>query len=107
MTDNRVAVILVDYPRQQRLKILGRAQIFEGAEARDWIVKVRDPAYKATIDRVFAIQVEALDWNCSQHIIPRFTEEEIRQVLEPVERRMQELQDDNKKLRERLASAGK
>ena len=29
-TDNRVALIMVDYPRQARLKILGRAEIFEG-----------------------------------------------------------------------------
>jgi len=41
MTDNRVALILVDYPRQLRLKILGRVEIFEGERARDWIEKVR------------------------------------------------------------------
>src|SRR5712671_4621531 len=29
-TDNRVALILIDYPRQARLKILGRAEIVEG-----------------------------------------------------------------------------
>ena len=43
MTDNRVAMILVDYPRQLRLKILGRAEIFEGEQAQEWIEKVRDP----------------------------------------------------------------
>lgn len=34
MTEDRVALILVDYPRQARLKILGQVKIFEGAEAR-------------------------------------------------------------------------
>jgi uncharacterized protein len=49
------------------------------------------------------IRIEAFDWNCQQHIIPRFTEEEIRDVLEPVERQMHELQEDTAKLRKELA----
>ena len=72
-TDNRVALILVDYPGQARLKILGRAEILEGGDAREWIERVRDPGYKAVIERVFVIRVEAFDWNCPQHITPRFT----------------------------------
>src|SRR5882757_7955567 len=35
-TDNRVALILLDYPRQLRLKILGRVEILEGEQAIDW-----------------------------------------------------------------------
>jgi uncharacterized protein len=102
-TNDRVALILVDYPRQLRLKILGHAQILEGDAAKDWISKVRDPGYKATVERVFVIHVEAFDWNCQQHITARFTEEEIQEALEPFETRMQKLEDDNKKLREELA----
>ncbi len=107
MTDNRVALIMVDYPRQLRLKILGRAEIFEGEQAKEWTKKVVDPAYKAVVERVFVIRVEAFDWNCQQHIVPRFTEEEIREVLAPAEKRMQELEQDNQKLREELAQIRK
>ena len=103
MTDNRVALILVDYPRQLRLKILGRAEIFEGEQAKDWIGKVRDPDYKAIVERVYVIRVEAFDWNCQQHIIPRYTAEEIREALVPAEKQMQELQEQNEKLRKQLA----
>jgi len=106
LTDNRVALIFVDYPRQQRLKILGRAEIFEGDKAKEWLAKVRDPGYKAVAERVYVIHVEAFDWNCPQHIVPRFTEEEIRQALEPVEKQMEELEAENKKLREQLAQIG-
>lgn len=98
MTDNRVALILVDYPRQLRLKLLGHVQIFEGAQAKEWIERVRDVGYKASIERVYVIRVEAFDWNCQQHIIPRFTEEEIGEALAPLEKRMQGLEDENKKL---------
>ncbi len=32
---------------------------------------------------MFVIHVEAFDWNCQQHITPRFTEKQIRSVLAP------------------------
>jgi len=102
-TDNRVALIFVDYPGQQRLKILGRVEIFEGDQGKEWLKKVSDPGYQATPERVFVIRVEAFDWNCPQHITPRFTEDEIREVLAPLEKQMQELQEENMRLREELS----
>jgi uncharacterized protein len=102
MTDDRVALILVDYPRQLRLKILGRVKIIEGVEAKEWIEKVRQPADDAIIERVFVIKVEASDWNCQQHITPRFTEEQIRSALETIEKHVQALEQENLELRSRL-----
>ena len=102
MTDARVALIMVDYPRQTRLKILGQARIFEGKEAAPWLDKLRDPAYEGIIERVFVIRVEASDWNCQQHITPRFSEEEIRGALQPWEERLEALEKENEELRLRL-----
>jgi len=107
MTDNLVALILVDYPRQQRLKILGRVEIFEGEKAQEWLEKVRDPEYKAITERVYIIRVEAFDWNCPQHIVPRFTEEEIRDVLVPVEKHVHELELENQNLRNEITRLNK
>jgi predicted pyridoxine 5'-phosphate oxidase superfamily flavin-nucleotide-binding protein len=104
-TDNRVALIMVDYPRQARLKLLGRTEVFEGDQARDWIARLRDPKEKTPIERVFLIRIEAFDWNCPQHITPRFTEEEIKEALAPLERQMQDLEQENKRLREEVAQA--
>jgi len=98
-TDNRVALILIDYPRQARLKLLGRAQILEGDQAKEWIERVRHPEYRAAVESVFVIHIEAFDWNCPQHIVPRFTAEEIQKALAPVEERMQELELENERLR--------
>ena len=103
MTDDRVALILVDYPRQARLKILGHVKIVEGADAKEWMEKLRDPGYDAVVERVFVIHVDAFDWNCQQHITPRFTEEQIRAALSPIEERMQALQQENEKLQGELA----
>ena len=107
MTDDRVALIMVDYPSQSRLKILGRAEIFEAELAKEWIERVVVPKYKATVERVYVIRVEGFDWNCPQHITPRYTAEEIRAALEPLETRMQNLETENGKLRQELARAGK
>jgi predicted pyridoxine 5'-phosphate oxidase superfamily flavin-nucleotide-binding protein len=101
-TDARVALILVDYPQQARLKILGRAELLEGDAAASWMARVRDPRYKATVERVFVIHVDAFDWNCPQHITPRYTAEEIQDAMAPVERQMQTLQEENEQLRQRL-----
>jgi hypothetical protein len=102
-TDDRVALIMVDYPRQARLKILGHAKTLEGIEAKAWIDKLRDPQYDAGIERVFVIHVEAFDWNCQQHITPRFTEEQLRSVLAPAEKAMHDLEQENRRLKDELA----
>jgi hypothetical protein len=104
VTDNRVALIFVDYPRQERLKLLGKLEILEGEKASEWLEKVRHPEYKAAVDSVYVVHVEAFDWNCPQHIVPRFTAVQIRELLVPAEKRMQELEDENQTLREQLAA---
>jgi predicted pyridoxine 5'-phosphate oxidase superfamily flavin-nucleotide-binding protein len=105
LTDNRVAIIMLDYPRQARLKILGRVEIFEGDKAVDWFDRVRVPGEKTPIERVFVIHVEAYDWNCPQHITPRYTAEEIREGLTTVENRLRALEQENEALRKELAAA--
>jgi predicted pyridoxine 5'-phosphate oxidase superfamily flavin-nucleotide-binding protein len=80
--DDRVALFLMDYVRQQRLKILGRTKILEGnEEAKELLAKLRTSERNALPERAFVIHIEAFDWNCPQHITPRFTEEEVRHIL--------------------------
>jgi predicted pyridoxine 5'-phosphate oxidase superfamily flavin-nucleotide-binding protein len=100
MTDNRAALIMIDYPRQARLKLLGRVEVLEGEPAVDWINRLRKPGYQAVIERVYVIKIEAFDWNCQQHITPRFTAEQIQEALAPFERRLEELERENEALRQ-------
>src|ERR1700691_5641828 len=103
LTDNRVAIIMVDYPRQARLKILGRVEIFEGDAATQWLDQVRVPGEKTVIERVFVIHVEAYDWNCPQHITPRYAVEEIREGMQSIEKKVDALEQENRALRKELA----
>ena len=98
--DSRVALFLMDYPSQSRLKILGRARILEGdAEAAQVLETLRVPGEKTPAERAVLINVEAFDWNCHQHITPRYSEEELTKILAPMRTRLEFLEAENKRLR--------
>ena len=100
--DDRVALFLMDYARQTRLKILGHAEFLEGTPAaKEWLNRLRDPGEKSPAERAVLIHVEAWDWNCPQHITPRFTQEELAETLEPIRRRLAALEEENARLRKR------
>ena len=102
--EKRVALILMDYPRRRRLKLYGRI------EARDLAA---DPAvasrlalsdYRGVVERAFVLRLEAFDWNCPQHITPRFTEAEIATATASVTERLAELEAEIASLRTALAN---
>jgi uncharacterized protein len=105
--DDRVALIFMDYPAQTRLKILGRATIHEGPEAADLIEQLRSPNDKSPIERAIVIHIEAFDWNCPQHITPRYTEDQIVALTTPMRQRIIDLEAENKRLRTQLAEESK
>lgn len=72
--NTRAALILVDYPNRRRLKILGHASVYDADEAPAELPRL--PA-AASIERIFVLEVAAFDWNCSQHITPRYSEREM------------------------------
>jgi hypothetical protein len=100
--DDRVSLFLMDYPNQQRLKLLGHARIIDAAAEPEIAAKLQDD-YAAKVERGIVISVEGYDWNCPQHITPRFTADEIAEVLGPVEERMKALEAENAALRAKLA----
>ncbi|HEY0785442.1 MAG TPA: pyridoxamine 5'-phosphate oxidase family protein [Acidobacteriaceae bacterium] len=104
LSDDRVAIIMVDYPRQARLKILAHTEILEAEKAEPWLDRVRVPGYKATVERVFLLHIAAWDWNCPQHITPRYTAEEIRTPVLAMEQRVQSLEQENTLLRQKIAA---
>ncbi|MGA9720692.1 MAG: pyridoxamine 5'-phosphate oxidase family protein [Acidobacteriaceae bacterium] len=98
--DDRVALFFMDYAHQLRLKVLGRARVHENdAEAAALLAKLRVPGEKTPAERAIVIHVEAFDWNCPQHITPRYTLEELAGTLEPIRKRMDALEAENARLR--------
>jgi predicted pyridoxine 5'-phosphate oxidase superfamily flavin-nucleotide-binding protein len=78
---DKVALILLDYPRQQRVKIWGHARIVEPDDDSALFAALALPNYRAKIERAIVIDIAAWDWNCPQHITPRYTVAEIKQFM--------------------------
>ncbi len=91
--DKRVALILVDYPNQTRLKIFGEIRIIDSNSEAALLSKLApETNYNARVERGLVIEVFGYDWNCPQHITPRWTAEEIAKAIEPLKARIRELE---------------
>ena len=76
---NKAELILMDYPSQQRLKIWAETSIIDAQQDEALARQLEMPDYKARIERLVLFSVQAYDWNCPQHITPRYTLEEIKE----------------------------
>ena len=101
--ENRVALILMDYPRRRRLKLYARIEPRDLAADPELAARLTHPEYRAVTERAFLLHLEAFDWNCPQHIAPRFTESEIAAAIAPLVARVAELEAENAALRTALA----
>jgi len=102
--DDRVALIVLDYAQRRRLKIFGHARVVTATEDPALVKSLADPGYAAEVERAVLVTVEAFDWNCQQHITPRFSAAELEPHLAPLRRQLADLQAENARLREGLPS---
>ena len=90
--NDRVALILMDYAQQRRLKIMGRVRLVDKQDDPALMARLQLPGYPAKLERAVLITVEAYDWNCPQHITPRFTEAEVEAGIAPLRAELARLQ---------------
>lgn len=74
----KTALILMDYPQQQRLKIWAEVSIAESSDNPVLREQLEVAVYAGQIERLVLLKVQAFDWNCPRHITPRYTDEEIQ-----------------------------
>jgi predicted pyridoxine 5'-phosphate oxidase superfamily flavin-nucleotide-binding protein len=101
--NDRVSLFLMDYAHRRRLKIFGRMHFVDASDNRELATRLTVPGYDAKVERAVTIDVEAFDWNCPQHITPRFTEAELAEALAPIREQIASLEAENKKLKLSLA----
>jgi hypothetical protein len=90
--NDRVCLFLMDYPRRTRLKILGHARTADARHHPELVAKFATPDVQRSIERVFLIDIVSFDWNCPKYITPRYTAAEIAALVEPLKRRIAELE---------------
>jgi hypothetical protein len=89
--NDRVALILMDYPQRSRLKIFGHARVMAAAEDLALAARLAIPGM-ATAERLVQIEIVAFDWNCPKYITPRFTKAEVDELITPLKTRIAELE---------------
>ena len=100
--DDRAALILMDYPNRRRLKIYAHVEARDLAADPELAAKLSLPGYRAKVERGLIIHLVAFDWNCPQHITPRFSEAELAPALAPLRARLEALEAENQALRAKL-----
>jgi predicted pyridoxine 5'-phosphate oxidase superfamily flavin-nucleotide-binding protein len=103
--DDRVALILVDYPHRARLKILAHIEARDLATDSELAAELALPGYRARAERGFVLRLETFDWNCPQHLTPRYTMTEIDAATAPLRDRLAALEAENQALRARITDA--
>ncbi|MNR09120.1 Pyridoxamine 5'-phosphate oxidase [compost metagenome] len=100
--NNKVSLILVSYPHQARLKIYAHAKILDLEEDQALYDFLKPNDYKFRPASMVVFEIQAYDWNCPQHITPRFTAEEIDQALLPQKEYIVSLENKVKVLEAKL-----
>ena len=99
VANKKAALFLMDYANQRRLKILAEVEVKDAAEAPRLIEALRVKDYKAKIERALIFHIEAFDWNCPQHITPRYTIDEIRELIGPLNEQIEKLKGEIQRLK--------
>ncbi len=92
--NDRVSILLMDHANQRRLKILGRVRLVDAKADPALITRLQMPSHltgSARLERAVIISVEGYDWNCPQHITPRFTRAEIEESIAPLRAEIEQL----------------
>ena len=90
--NDRVALFLMDYPRRERLKILGHARVEDARQHPELVAQLAEPEVHRIVERLFFIEVISFDWNCPKYITPRYTAAEVEKAVEPLRQRIAELE---------------
>jgi predicted pyridoxine 5'-phosphate oxidase superfamily flavin-nucleotide-binding protein len=90
--NERVALFLMDYPRRERLKILGHARVEDARQHPELVAKLAEPEVHTIVERLFFVEVISFDWNCPKCITPRYTAAEVEEAVAPLRQRIAELE---------------
>jgi predicted pyridoxine 5'-phosphate oxidase superfamily flavin-nucleotide-binding protein len=82
--NNRISLILMDYANRQRLKIWGTTRLVHADSEPELLSQLEVPTYRARIERGIIIHIEALDWNCPQHITQRYSQAQVDEMMLPL-----------------------
>jgi len=98
-SDDRVALFVMDYPHRRRLKIFGHAKVVFAEDDPELVATLTRPGDDSVVERGVLVTLEAFDWNCPQHITPRYSLAELEPHIGALRDRVAALTAENAELR--------
>jgi len=95
--NDRAHIFVLHFATQQRVKLWGRARVVEND--LELMERLVEPAYKARPQKAIVFTVEAWDINCTQHIVPRYSEAEIAPGINKLVARIKDLEEEVERLK--------
>lgn len=105
VTNPKVSLILMDYAHQARLKIYAEMETVDIDGHPDLASLVIPEGYENIAERIVLLHVIAFDWNCPKYITPRYTIEEINEMLGPLQNHIEELESEVARLKQNQKSS--
>ena len=103
--NDRVSLFLMDYPRRERLKILGHARVTDATSK--FLERLVEPEARASVERLFFIDVVSFDWNCPKFITPRYNAAEVEAFLSSHKKQIAALEAELKLAYSRISGSAK
>lgn len=101
LVNNRVTLFLMDYRSRRRLKIVGHARIRDVHETDSATVQAIGETPRTTVERIIFVDVVGYDWNCPKHIAPRYSTQDVEELVASLRGQIARLETDLQSLRER------
>ena len=90
-------IFLMDYANSQRIKLWGEARVVD--DDPELLDQLRDPEYPGKVERAIVFTIEAWDINCPQHIHKRFSQSQIAPVIEELQAKIADLEEQLRRAR--------
>ena len=98
---------MVDYPARTRLKMYAQAEIVELKDNDELYALLNLGEYKFQPERMILLHIDAYDWNCPQHITPRYTLADIEEFFKSQDDYIKTLEAEIETLKSQVQNAGK
>lgn len=83
-------IFLIDYVRSRRVKLWGRARVVD--DDSELLARLTDVGYGGRPERAILFSIDAWDVNCPQHIHQRLPRSAVTPVVEQLQARIDELE---------------
>ena len=91
LQDNaRTFIFLMDYVNSRRIKLWGTARVVD--DDPELLEELADPAYPGLVERAIVFTITAWDVNCPQHIHKRLPQKHFAPMVEGMQKRIMQLE---------------